>query len=125
MQKTVWRNKKIESGFTDKGKERMWFLAKHAGKSSTLEINVKDRCGLEDCNRKTERKQFCTVLFSSEGMCGHNLKVKKTTEKEDEYPKNCTRYDPNVEHEKKRRLVTQQQLKQQGGVPKYLEVTRL
>lgn len=78
-----------------------------------------------DCNRKTERKKLCTVLFSSEGMCGRNLKVKKTAEKEDKDPKNCTNYGPNVEHEKERRLITQQQLKQQGEVPKYLEVTKL
>lgn len=83
---------------------------------------------IEDCNRKWERKELCTVLFSREGICGQKLKVKKPTEIEDNYLKTYTKcYDPDAEYEKKRQTknrLSTQQLKRQEKLPKYLEAAR-
>ena len=58
-------------------------------------------------------------------MCGQKLKVEKTAETGDKYPKIYTQnYDPDVEHEKKSRLSKKQQLKRQEKVPKYMEPAR-
>lgn len=35
-------------------------------------------------------KQWCTVLFSREGMCGQKLRVEKPAETGDKYPKSYT-----------------------------------